>query len=220
MYMNLPNSIQNKTCGRCGLVGHIKKQCREDVYCKFCRNPSHSIKACRTYANFLRMDPMTSSRKNTPEKRTTEDIDREIMRRVQQEMKRILTDLEMNRQVDEGWKMNQGFASKQQIKQNRSNHQQVPANTNGIHNLIGDYQCPWEVLENTENVQNGKNMGQQPVEAYPILNQQWEDPPHMQAPMVPINMNTQSNADQKVRTPYPDILTNSTMATNRQVETN
>ena len=25
MYMNLPNSIQNKTCGRCGLIGHIKK---------------------------------------------------------------------------------------------------------------------------------------------------------------------------------------------------
>ena len=78
MYMNLPNSIQNKTCGRCRLVGHIKKQCREDVYCKFCRNPSHSIKACRTYANFLRMDPMTLSRKNTPEKCTTEDIDCEI----------------------------------------------------------------------------------------------------------------------------------------------
>ena len=106
MYMNLPNSIQNKTCGRCGLLGHIKKQCRKDVYCKFCRNPSHSIKACRTYANFLRMDPMTSSRKNTPEKCTTEDIDREITRRVQQEMKRILTNLEMNRQVNEGRKMN------------------------------------------------------------------------------------------------------------------
>ena len=77
--------------------------------------------------------------------------------------------------------MNQGFASKQQIKQNRSNHQQVPAHTNGVHNLIGDYQRPPEVPENTGNVQNGKNMGQQPVEAYPILNQQWEDPPHMQA---------------------------------------
>ena len=42
----------------------------------------------------------------------------------------------------------------------------------------------------------------------------------MQAPMAPINMNTQSNADQKVRTPYPDVLTNSTTAMNRQVETN
>ena len=58
VYMNLPNSIQNKVCGRCGLVGHIKKQCREEVYCKFCKNSSHSIRACRTYANFLRMDPV------------------------------------------------------------------------------------------------------------------------------------------------------------------
>ena len=48
------------------------------------------------YANFLQMDPMTSSRKNTPEKHTTEDTDCEITRRVQQEMKRILTDLETN----------------------------------------------------------------------------------------------------------------------------
>ena len=152
---------------------------------------------------------MTSSCKNTPEKRTTEDIDREITRRVQQEMKRILTDLETNRQVDEGRKMNQGFASKQQIKQNRSNHQQVLAKTNGIHNLIGDYQCPPEVLENTGNVQNGNNMGQQPVEAYPILTQQWEDPPHMQAPMAPKSVQ-QNNEVQKVRTPcqdYGDELT-------------
>ena len=116
--------------------------------------------------------------------------------------------------------MNQGFASKQQIKQNQSNHQQVPAHTNGVHNLIGNYQHLPEVPEDTGNIQNGKNMGQQPVEAYPILNQQWEDPPHMQAPMVPMNMNMQSNADQKVRTPYPDVLMNSTTETNRQVETN
>ena len=42
----------------------------------------------------------------------------------------------------------------------------------------------------------------------------------MQAPMASMNVNTQSNADQKVRTPYPDIRTNSTTATKRQVETN
>ena len=135
-------------------------------------------------------------------------------------MKRILTDLDTNRQVDEGQKINQGFTSKQQIKQNLSSHQQVPANTNGIHNLIGDYQPPPEVLKNTGNVQNRKNMGQQPVEAYPILNQQWEEPPHKQAPMAPMNMNTQSNADQKVTNTYPDVLTNSTTATNRQVKKN
>ena len=153
--MNLPNSIQNKMCGRCGLVGHIKKQCREEVYCKFCRNSSHSIRACRTYANFLRVDPVTSSRKNTPEKRTTEDIDREIAIRVQQEMKRILTDLERNRQV------------------NQSSHQQISTRASRVQNLIGDYQRPPEVLENTGNIQNRVNMGQQPRETYFILNQRW-----------------------------------------------
>ena len=152
-YMNLPNSIQNKTCGRCDLVGHIKKQCREEVYCKFCRNSSHSIRACRTYANFLRVDPVTSSHKNTPEKRTTEDIDHEIAIRVQQEMKRILTDLETNRQV------------------NQSSHQQISTRASRVQNLIGDYQRPLEVLENTGNVQNRVNMGQQPQETYSILNQ-------------------------------------------------
>ena len=138
--MNLPNLIQNKTCGRCGLIGHIKKQCREEVYCKFCRNSSHSIRACRTYANFLRVDPVTSSCKNTPEKRMSEDIDHEIAMRVQQEMKRILTDLETNRQV------------------NQSSHRQIATRVSRVENILGDYQCPPEVLENVGNVQNRLNM--------------------------------------------------------------
>ena len=62
-------------------------------------------------------------------------------------------------------------------------------------------------------------MGQQPVEAYPILNQQWEDPPHMQAPMAPTSVQ-QNNAVQKVRPPCQDVPMNSTTATNRQVKTN
>ena len=57
-YMNLPNSMQNKICGRCGLMGHIKRMCKEEVYCKFCKVYTHSTTACRTY-------PVTSSRKNT-----------------------------------------------------------------------------------------------------------------------------------------------------------
>ena len=60
-YMNLPNPIQNKICGRCGLMGHIKRMCRQEVYCKYCKIYTHSMTACRTY-------PVTSSRKNTPEK--------------------------------------------------------------------------------------------------------------------------------------------------------
>ena len=201
-YMNLPNSIQNKMCGRCGLVGHIKKQCREEVYCKFCRNSSHSIRACRTYANFLRVDPVTSSHKNTPEKRTSEDIDREIAIRVQQEMKRILTDLETNRQV------------------NQSSHRQILTRASRVQNLIGDYQRPPEVLENAGNIQNRVNMGQQPQETYSILNQRWEDPPHMQAPMAP--MNAENNEYQKIEPTYPvvNVPVNSTTVTNRQVEIN
>ena len=62
-------------------------------------------------------------------------------------------------------------------------------------------------------------MGQQPVEAYPILNHQREDPPHMQAPMMPTSVQ-QNNAVQKVRTPCQDVLTHSTMVTSRQVKPN
>ena len=81
-YMSLPNPMQNKICGRCGLVGHIKRMCKEEVYCKYCKAYTHLATACRTY-------PTTSSRKNTPEKRISEDIEREVSRRVQEEMKRI-----------------------------------------------------------------------------------------------------------------------------------
>ena len=91
-YMNLPNSMQNKICRRCGLMGHIKRMCKEEVYCKYCRIYTHSTTACRTY-------PVTSSGKNTPEKRTSEDIECEVSKRVQEEMRHILNDLSMNRQV-------------------------------------------------------------------------------------------------------------------------
>ena len=60
-YMNLPNPVQNKICGRCGLIGHIKRMCKEEVYCRYCKAYTHATAACRTY-------PVTSSRKNTPEK--------------------------------------------------------------------------------------------------------------------------------------------------------
>ena len=53
-YMNLASSMQSKVCGRCGLMGHIKQFCTEEVYCKYCRIYTHSTAACRTY-------PVTSS---------------------------------------------------------------------------------------------------------------------------------------------------------------
>ena len=43
-----------------------------------------------------------SSRKNTPEKRTQEDIDQEVNRRVQKDLLRIITGLSTNRQIAAG----------------------------------------------------------------------------------------------------------------------
>ena len=174
-YMTLPNSMQNKICGRCGLMGHIKRMCKEEVYCRYCKVYTHAAAACRTY-------PVTSSRKNTPEKRTVEDIEREVSRRVQEEMRRILNDFSTSRRV----------ASTQQILQTNQNSEQkdVTNQTRGQHvqNLIGDFQRPPEVFERTiGNSSRAKEIDDQ------ILNQQWDEPPHMQPPMVPTAVPTAAN---------------------------
>ena len=171
-YMNLPNSMQNKICGRCGSMGHIKRMCKEEVYCRYCKAYTHSTTACRTY-------PVTSSRKNTPEKRTVEDIEREVSRRVQEEMKRILNDLSTSRRV----------ASTQQILQmNQSSERKDVTNQalgQHVQNLIGDFQRPPEVFERvTRNSNRTEGIGDQ------ILNQQWDEPPHMQPPMIPTTAST------------------------------
>ena len=187
-YMTLPNSMQNKICGRCGLMGHIKRMCKEEVYCRYCKTYTHAAAACRTY-------PVTSSRKNTPEKRTVEDIEREVSRRVQEEMRRILNDLSTSRRV----------ANTQQTLQTiqSSERKDVMDQTRGQHvqNLIGEFQRPPEVFERTiGNSNRTKEIDDQ------ILNQQWEEPPHMQPPMVPI----------AVPTPQTQYTTMNT--TNRKVE--
>ena len=89
-YMHLPLMGQEgKICGKCGEQGHVKRQCRANVTCDFCKTKSHAMMACRTYANFLKEHPLTSSRKNTPEKFQNEmDMDQEVARRVEKELKR------------------------------------------------------------------------------------------------------------------------------------
>ena len=145
-YMNLPNSLQSKICGRCGLMGHIKKFCREEVYCKYCRVPTHSTTACRTY-------PSTSSRKNTPEKRTPEEIDHKVNRRVQEGMLRILTELSTNRQVVDNqgiFHFQQGSAqggSPNQPENGNSPYHHIPEQRQEVRNLIDDLQQPPEVTE-------------------------------------------------------------------------
>ena len=195
-YMSLPNPMQNKICGRCGLVGHIKRMCKEEVYCKYCKVYTHSTTACRTY-------PATSSRKNTPEKQISEDIEREVSRRVQEEMKRILNDLSTSRRVastQEISRLNQGLG----LKETSSQIHNIPKQGQNVQSLIGNYHRPLEVFENARSSHKAEGSGEQ------ILNQQWDEPPHMQPPMRPtvVSMSQQNPSESRVQTPY--TMTNMT----------
>ena len=187
-YMNLPNPVQNKICGRCGLIGHIKRMCKEEVYCRYCKVYTHATAACRTY-------PVTSSRKNTPKKRTVEDIEREVSRRVQEEIRRIVSDLSTNRRIagtQQMLQVNQGSEQRNVTNQARRQH---------IQNLIGDFQGPPEVFERiTGNSNSIKGVDD------PILNQHWDEPLHLQPPMIPTVASTSQ------------IQYTATNATNREIK--
>ena len=88
---------------------------------------------------------MTSSRKNTPEKRTTEDIDHEIARWVQQEVKRLLSEQETNRQVESQTPNNQQYPNQMSNPVKGGTYQHIPSQVGRTQNLIGDYQCPPEM---------------------------------------------------------------------------
>ena len=206
-YMNLPNSMQNKICGRCGLMGHIKRMCKEEVYCKYCKIYTHSTTACRTY-------PVTSSRKNTPEKRSSEDIEREVCRRVQEEVQRILNDLSTNRRVantQETSHPKQDFGQKEVTSQVND----IPKHGQNVQNLIGDYQRPPEVFDrDTRNSDKTERTG---GSGDPILNQQWDEPLHVQPPMIPTAVPTlQQNLCSRLQTQAQDTAANTT---SRQFET-
>ena len=89
-YMQLPSGEQDsKICGKCGEQGHVKRPCTANVACDFCKTKSHSTLACRTYANFVKEHPLTSSRKNTPEKFRNElDVNMEVAKRVEMELRK------------------------------------------------------------------------------------------------------------------------------------
>ena len=89
-YMQLPSGEQDsKICGKCGEQGHVKRQCTANVACDFCKTKSHSTLACRTYANFVKEHPLTSSRKNTPEKFRNElDVNMEVAKIVEMELRK------------------------------------------------------------------------------------------------------------------------------------
>ena len=188
-------------------MGHIKRMCKEEVYCKYCKIYTHSTTACRTY-------PVTSSRKNTPEKRTSEDIEREVSRRVQEEMQRILNDLSTNRQVANNQEISR---SKQDFgkKEVTSQVDDIPKHGQNVQNLIGDYQRPPEVFD--RNTRSSGRVERTGGSGDPILNQQWDEPLHMQPPMIPTAISTfQQNPRSRSQTQAQDTATNTT---SRQVET-
>ena len=169
-------------------MGHIKRMCKEEVYCRYCKAYTHAAAACRTY-------PVTSSRKNTPEKRTVEDIECEVSRRVQEEMKHILNDLSMSRRV---------ASTQQTLQTNQSSERKDVTNQalgQHVQNLIGDFQRLPEVFERaTENSNRAKGIGDQ------ILNQQWDEPLDMQPPMI------------LTTAPTPQAQYTTTNTTSRKVE--
>ena len=74
-----------------------------------------------------------------------------------------------------------------------------------MQSLIGDYQCPLEVFErDARSSDKTEGSGEQ------ILNQQWDEPPHMQPPMRPtvVSMSQHNPSESRVQTPY--ITTNMT----------
>ena len=84
-YIQLPPAGQDsKICGKYGEQGHMKRQCTANVACDFCKTRSHTTLACRTSANFVKEHPLTSSRKNRPERFHNElVVNIEVARRVE-----------------------------------------------------------------------------------------------------------------------------------------
>ena len=68
-YLQLPMRTaqeNNKACTKCGEMEHWKYYCKNTTWCKFCTSETHATQACRRYANFVRDNPIASSRRTTP----------------------------------------------------------------------------------------------------------------------------------------------------------
>ena len=57
---------KNRFCTRCGEMGHGRRYCQVNTWCKFCIMDTHATQACRKYENFVKDNPIASSRRNTP----------------------------------------------------------------------------------------------------------------------------------------------------------
>ena len=67
-YLKLPvkKKQENRFCTRCGEMGHGRRYCQVNTWCKFCITDTHATQACRKYEKFVQDNPIASSRRNTP----------------------------------------------------------------------------------------------------------------------------------------------------------
>ena len=67
-YLQLPvkKKEENRFCTRCGEMGHGRRYCQVNTWCKFCITDTHATQACRRYEKFVKDNPIASSRRNTP----------------------------------------------------------------------------------------------------------------------------------------------------------
>ena len=68
LYLQLPvkKKEENRFCTRCGEMGHGRRYCQINMWCKFCITDTHATQACRKYEKFVKDNPIASSRRNTP----------------------------------------------------------------------------------------------------------------------------------------------------------
>ena len=66
-YLQLPvkKKEENRFCTRCGEMGHGRRYCQVNTWCKFCNTDTHATQACRKYERFVKDNPIASSRRNT-----------------------------------------------------------------------------------------------------------------------------------------------------------
>ena len=67
-YLQLPvkKKQENRFCTRCGEMGHGRRYCQVNTWCKFCIMDTHATQACHKYEKFVKDNPIASSRRNTP----------------------------------------------------------------------------------------------------------------------------------------------------------
>ena len=67
-YLQLPikKKEENRFCTRCGEMGHRRRYCQVNTWCKFCITDTHATQACRKYEKFVKDNPIASSRRNMP----------------------------------------------------------------------------------------------------------------------------------------------------------